>query len=383
MRKSFRILTSLGLLLILGFGSTLSALAQTPVPPSNAVVRITQVDNSKFPQVTVYVSVTDASGQPLAVDPSTIQLSENGQVMQTKSAASGGPVTKGPGQITTMLVIDISGSMATDNKLDSAKKAADAYVDQMRPGDQAGVEAFDTHVKVAQAITADHQALKNAIDALQPGSDTAMFDALMNAEQLLANVGGRKAIIVLTDGMDNRSKSNEDEVIKGIGPSGLTISTIGLGNPNATGSLQGIDEGVLKSLAQKAGGIYSYSPDPSQLATIYQQYGHALESEYALTYTSPSTLRDGINRNLTVSLTGSSVTASSQYNPGGVLPEVPRQSWMLFAGIFVALIVLLAIPLIVGRVAQGAGAGGGSKKGGRIKLGQTPGQAAKGRIRLK
>ncbi len=385
MRKTIRILTSLSLLLILAFGTTLSALAQTPTPPSNAVVRITQVDNSKFPQVTVYVSVTDANGQPLAVDPKTIQLSENGQVMQATSAASGGPVTKGPGKITTMLVIDISGSMATDNKLDSAKKAADAYVDQMRPGDQAGVEAFDTHVKMAQDITSDHQALKNAIDALQPGSDTAMFDALISAEQAMANVGGRKAIIVLTDGMDNRSKNNEDAVIKAIGPSGLTISTIGLGNPNAGGSLQGIDEAALKSLAQKAGGLYSYSPDPSQLASIYQQYGQALESEYALTYTSPSTLRDGINRNLTVSLTGSAVSASSQYNPGGVLPEVPHQSWMLFAGILVALLVLLAIPLVVGRFAQGFGGagGGGSKKSGRIKLGPQPGQAAKGRVRLK
>ncbi len=383
MRKAIRILITLGTLLTLLLGLTPVALAQTATP-GNPVVRITQVDNSKFPQVTVYVSVTDASGQPMAVDPSTIQLSENGQVMQAQSAASGGPAKKGPGQITSLLVIDVSGSMATDNKLDSAKKAADAYVDQMRPGDQAGVEAFDTHVTVAQAITADHQALKNAIDSLQPGSDTAMFDALINAEQLLANVGGRKAIIVLTDGMDNRSKNNEDAVIKGIGPSGLTISTIGLGNPNAGGSLQGIDEAALKSLAQKAGGIYSYSPDPSQLASIYQQYGQALESEYALTYTSPSTLRDGVNRNLTVSLTGGAVTAQSQYNPGGVLPEVPQQSWLLFVAILVGLLVLMAVPLLIGRFAQGfGGAGGGGGRKGRVKLGPEPGQSAKGRIRLK
>lgn len=382
MRKNIRIVATLSLLLILTLWSTLSVLAQTPTP-GNPVVRITQVDNSKFPQVTVYVSVTDASGQPVGVDPSTIQLSENGQVMQTKSAASGGPVTKGPGQITTLLVIDVSGSMATDNKLQSAKTAADAYVDQMRPGDQAGVEEFDTHFKVVQAITADHQTLKSAIDSLQSGSDTAMFDALTNGVQLLANVSGRKAIIVLTDGMDNRSKGNEDAVIKAIGPSGLTISTIGLGDRQATGSLAGIDEAALKSLAQKAGGVYSYEPDPSQLASLFQQYGQALQSEYALTYTSPSTLRDGVNRNLTVSLTGSAVTASSQYNPGGVLPEVPRQSWILFAGILVGLLVLMAIPLLVGRFAQGFGGSGGGSKKGRIKLGEAPGQAAKGRVRLK
>ena len=116
----------------------------------------------------------------------------------------------------------------------------------MRPGDQAGVVAFDTHVSVVQAITTDHQALTKAIDLLQSGSDTAMFDALMSAEQLLANVNGRKAIVLLTDGMDNRSKNNEDAVIKAIGPSGLTISTIGLGNPQDVKSLQGIDETEIK-----------------------------------------------------------------------------------------------------------------------------------------
>ncbi len=67
--------------------------------------------------------------------------------------------------------------------------------------------AFDTHVSTVQAITTDHQALIKAIDSLQSGTDTAMFYVLTSAEQLLANVSGRKAIFLLTDGMDNRSKA--------------------------------------------------------------------------------------------------------------------------------------------------------------------------------
>ena len=170
--------------------------AQTPTPAPQ--IRITQVDNSKFPQVTVYVSVTDANGQPVGVDPSAIQISENGQVMKTTASATSvnGQTTNGPGQLTTLLVIDVSGSMATANKLTQAKAAAEAYINQMRPGDQAGVVAFDTHVSIVQAITTDHQALTKAIDSLQPGTDTAMFDALINGEQLLANVSGRKAILL-------------------------------------------------------------------------------------------------------------------------------------------------------------------------------------------
>ncbi len=378
MRKIIRVILTLSLSLLLTLWVTPGVSAQTPT--ASPQIRITQVDNSKFPQVTVYVSVMDASGAPVGVDPSTIQISENGQAMKSISANGTGQA-KGPGQLTTLLVIDVSGSMATANKLVAAKSAAKAYVDQMRPGDQAGVVAFDTKVNVVQAITSDQQALTKAIDSLQPGSDTAMFDALVNAEQLLVNVSGRKAIVVLTDGMDNRSKVKENDVIKTIGPSGLTISTIGLGNPQDAGNLKGIDEASLKSLAQQAGGIYSFAPDPSTLASVYQQYGSALQSEYALTYTSASALRDGVNRSLTVSLNGSAATAASQYNPGGVLPEVASQSWPLFGGILLGLLVLLAIPMLVRFGMQSVG---GKRKNGRVKLGSQPVPTSpRGRVKMK
>ncbi len=389
MRKISRFILTLSLLFVLTLWSAPEAFAQTPTPASPQI-RITQVDTSKFPQVTVYVSVTDANGQPVGVDPSTIQISENGKVMQTAVAkGTGGQTnTKGLGQLTTMLVIDISGSMATANKLTLAKTAAKAYVDQMRPGDQAGIIAFDTHIEVNQPVTSDHQQLTQTIDSLQPGTDTAMFDALMQAEQDLSSVSGRKAILLLTDGMDNRSKNNADAVINAIGPSGLTISTIGLGNPQDSNSLQGIDEASLKSLAQRAGGIYTYEPDPSQLASLFQQYGTTLQNEYALTYTSPSTLRDGINRSLSVSLTsgGAAVAANSQYNPGGVLPEVPGQSWALFGGILIVLLVLLALPMLVG---LGLRSVGGGRKKSRIKFAGQPGSSSsspspqKGHIKIK
>ncbi|MFZ1040611.1 MAG: VWA domain-containing protein [Anaerolineales bacterium] len=381
MRKISRFILTFSLLLLLTLWFTPGVFAQTPTPAPQ--IRITQVDNSKFPQVTVYVSVTDANGQPVGVEPSAIQISENGQVMKTATSATNvnGQTTTGPGQLTTLLVIDISGSMATADKLTQAKAAAKAYVDQMRPGDQAGVVAFDTHVSIVQAITTDHQALTAAIDSLQSGTDTAMFDALLNSEQLLANVSGRKAILLLTDGMDNRSKTNEDAVIKAIGPSGLTISTIGLGNPQDVKSLQGIDETSLKSLAQQAGGIYTYEPNPSQLASIFQQYGTALQSEYALTYISPSTLRDGVNRNLSVSLTGSSAVVQSQYNPGGVLPEVAGQNWILFGGILLVLLILLAVPLLIGLGTRSMNRG--SKKG-RVRFaGQSSSTPQKGHVKLK
>jgi len=186
-------------------------------------VRITQVDNSKFPQITLYVSVTDANGEPLAVDPGQIQISEDGTVMQPGQVSGAGEI----GPLTTLLVMDISGSMNNGDKLSAAKAAAQAYVGQMRPGDEAGLLTFNTKVTYVQSITTDHAVLSQAINSLKAQDDTAMFDALVQADQILQDYAGRKAVIVLTDGIDNQSKKTLTQVIQTIGNSGLSSQPLG------------------------------------------------------------------------------------------------------------------------------------------------------------
>jgi VWFA-related protein len=348
--------------------------------PQQPQVHITQVDNSRFPNVTVYVSVTDAAGNPVGVDPSTIQIMENGQAMQAVDIRGGG-ATGGAGNpipVTTMLVIDISGSMEKNAKLDAAKQAAKTYISQMRPGDQAGLMAYDTQVYSVQAVTSDTAALTAAIDSLQPGSDTAMYNALIEAEKNLAPIEGRKAIIVLTDGLDNQSQSTLDDVVAGIGESGLTISAVGFGEAGVTGQT-GLDETALKTLAEKTGGIYSFATDVNALTAFYQQYGEALQSEYAITYVSPATLRDGVNRGLTVSLAtpAGQATGQGQYNPGGVLPEVTGRSWSLFGIVLAVLLLLLIVPFAINWVGGRMGGFKGFRsakksKDSRVRLPDTP-----------
>lgn len=362
---------SITLLLALSLWPFASAAAQGDAP----VIRITQVDNSKFPNVTLYVSVTNAAGEPIGIDPSTIQIAENGQPMQPTDIRGGG---EGGGEpVTTMLVIDISGSMDKNDKITAAKDAAKAYVSQMRPGDQAGVIAFDTLVHMVQPVTTDIEALKAAIDGLETGNDTAMYNAIQEGANALEGISGRKAVIVLSDGLDNQSNTSEEDIVNAVGPSGLTISAIGFGDTAAAGQA-GIDEAGLRSLTDRTGGQYAYASDAQALSVLYQQFGQALQSEYAITYVSPSTLRDGVNRNLSVSV-ANGATAEGQYNPGGVLPEVSGRSWMLFGAILVGLLVLIFVPTLLG----GAGrlVGGGRGKG-KIKLAKSTPSKAKGKIKL-
>lgn len=379
MQKLIRIILSLTLLPLLTLFSGSSVLAQSGGPQ----IRITQVDKSRFPQVTVYVSVVNENGEPVGIDPATIQIMENDQSMQPTEIRGGGGATQTV-PVTTMLVMDISGSMEKNGKLDAAKAAAKTYVSQMRPGDQAGLMTYDTQVYNVQPITTDTAALTTAIDALEPGSDTAMYNALVEAQKNLEPVTGRKSIIVLTDGLDNKSQSTADDIIAAIGESGLTISTIGFGDATSRGQV-GLDEAGLKLLAKKTGGLYAYAEDAESLGAIFQQYGDVLQSEYAITYLSPTTLRDGVNRGLTVALNGNPVATTTRYNPGGLLPEVTAQSWSMFAAILAGLLLLLVLPFLAnyGLDAYHTMRTKLPKKS-RVKFNeQAPASSAKGRIKMK
>jgi len=317
-------------------------------------IHVTQVDTSAFPRITVYVSVTDEAGEPVSVAPSQIRLSESGESITPSEIRA-----LGEGEsLATLLVIDVSGSMNKADKLVSAKEAAAAYVNQMRANDVAGLLSFNTAGQLVQPLTDDRAALIDAIKGLKAEGDTAMYDALYEGVGVLSARTGRNAIIVLTDGLDNRSQHTQNEVTSLIGPAGLSISSVGLGDPSQLGlNMAGLDVAGLRALAARAGGTYASAADRASLMSVYERYGRALHSEYALTYVTSQALRDGVNRSLSVALAGHGLTASAsaKYNPGGLVPEVAgATSWSLFFVLFGALIVLLLAPGLIGRGIQAA-----------------------------
>ena len=336
------------------------------------VLQITQVDTSEFPTIRVYISVRDANGEPLAINPDILVLKENGVAVDEKSIQG----TETVDELTSLLVMDVSGSMNFAGKLEAAKKAAKDYVEQLRSQDQAGIVTFNTKVNVVSDVTLNHSTLLKAIDKIQAKDDTAMYDALAKAVEMLNPLPGRKAIIVMTDGMDNASQNTPEEVLSGIGFSGLSISTIGLGiipegeaEPDV---YKGLDQETLTMLADKAGGRYGFVEDEQALADLYDQMRRALQSEIVITYTTPQTLRDGVSRSLTVELSGDtsgiSTSGQTKFNPGGLVPEVAKPaSWLVFVAVLGVLLVLLLIPFIMSLV-SGMGEKTRKKKKPRIKL---------------
>jgi len=311
-------------------------------------IRITQIDTSDFPKVTVHVMETDADGDPVCLDPARIRLMENGEIIPLDQIEGAGEIDP----LTVLLAMDISGSMLYAKKLESAKAAARVFVDQLRPTDRIGLLAFHTEIFYVQPITEDRELIFNAIDNLKADEDTVMYDALIEGINILSEIKGRKGIVAITDGLDTLSQAAPEDVLEGIGPTGLSISTIGLGDPDQDlGELSAIDEDTLKYLAENAGGVYAYANDQESLSGIYQSYAVAFKSEYQLTYTSPSTLRDGVNRALSVSIADAPPTITEideepiTYNPGGLVPEVSEPVPMItFGAIMVGLVVLLFVP---------------------------------------
>jgi VWFA-related protein len=200
----------------------------------------------------------------------------------------------GQSPLSTVLVLDRSGSMAEAQKMAGAKQAAQAFIAQMRPDDRTAVVAFSDQAELLQPFTNEQAALNKAIGPLRPDGSTALYDALQIGLHQLQEVPGRRALIVLTDGRDlisaadprPASRATLEQVLAQATAIGVPVTVIGLGAPGAVGS-DGIDEAVLGQIAHGTEGSYTHAPSSAELATIYRVLSAGLQREYALTYRSP------------------------------------------------------------------------------------------------
>lgn len=151
--------------------------------------------------VTVPVTVSDRNGRYIPdLRKEDFHVYENGVEREIAFFAS---VDK---PFTVVLLLDTSGSVTSS--LESIKRAAKVFVDQMRVGDRAAVITFARDWHVLTEPTDDRERLYEAIDSMTPEPWTRLYDTVDYVlSESFKNIEGRKAVILLTDGVDARSRN--------------------------------------------------------------------------------------------------------------------------------------------------------------------------------
>jgi VWFA-related protein len=256
----------------------LGSLFVGPAPLSAEEVRdmrITQFDLSGFPLVKAYVSILDRNGKAVrGLDRHDISIMENGSPVAIKEMRMGG--TSGKREpLSLSLVLDKSGSM-TGDKIARAKESVVRFISLMEPGDRASLFAFSDDVAEIESLTGNGEKLKKATLAIQPGGHTALYDAIVKGADSVKGFSGRRAVIVLSDGIANRGVMNIDQSIDFAVKGYVSVYVIGLGEDVRTARLERI--------AQETGGTYFFTPSPEGLAAIYETISRRIKNEYVITY---------------------------------------------------------------------------------------------------
>lgn len=123
------------------------------------------------------------------------------------------------------ILMDTSSSDA--DRVPEMKEAALSFVNQLRPQDRAMVVSFNDQVYVESELTADRTALARALRLLQTGTRTQLYEAIyLTAKERLQSVNGRKAILLLSDGLDTDSPATQDELLRYIEESGIFLYAV-------------------------------------------------------------------------------------------------------------------------------------------------------------
>ena len=199
----------------------------------------------------------------------------------------------------SVVLLDTSGSM--ESRLTLGRSAAIRFLDGLRPEDVAAVYKFDYKTEQVQDFSSGRDLAPMAFGIKAKGM-TTLYDAIVEAVNALTQrQEARKAIVVLSDGMDTYSKASARKALEaamGIGASIYTVdmSASGAGPGNAQSAM------VLKSFAEKSGGRFVATPGGLALRDAFASIANELGHQYTIAYRPLNPARDGRWRALEVKL---------------------------------------------------------------------------------
>ncbi len=195
-----------------------------------------------------------------------------------------------------VILIDTSGSMET--RLSLARAAAINFLDGIRMDDQVSIYNFDTKVSIVQEFSNSRDINTMAFE-LKANGYTALNDAIfLAAAELGKRNEKRRAIIVLSDGMDTKSAKSSDTALKAALASNAMIYTVDMTDIDTGGKERMQNQGILKNFAEKSGGKFINAAGGTALREGFKNVVAELGTQYTLGYAPLNNTKDGKWRNI-------------------------------------------------------------------------------------
>jgi Ca-activated chloride channel family protein len=208
--------------------------------------------------------------------------------------------------VSLAFTIDTSGSMRA--KLETVIKASVNLVKASKPGDEMAVIEFKDQPEVLEEFTSDLADVVDTLQGLVASRQTAMLDALYLSADYASKEGKnrRKAVILVTDGLDRDSYYKFAEVVDHLREADVQIYLVGFtGDLDKDSGLfrkseKGKAEALLTRLAEETGGLAFFPKELAEVHTIAQQISNELRTQYSIGYYPTNSKKDGTFRSIKV-----------------------------------------------------------------------------------
>jgi VWFA-related protein len=266
------------------------AAALRDIPPADLRVDV--------PLVLIPVHVTTPRGTSV-----TDLRSENFRLFEDNAEQKITHFASEDAAISIGLLFDASGSMR--NKMRKSLEAASAFFKTANADDEFFLIEFNERPKLAVPFTRDANEIYKRIVRTKPAGRTSLLDAIhMALSQMKDARNLRKAIVILSDGGDNRSRYTETEIKAAMRESDTKIYAMGIFDPEDAKRTpeEKNGPGLLAELAEESGGKHYPVQKLDELPEVCARIGRELRNQYLLGYSPTNADEDGKYRRVKVTL---------------------------------------------------------------------------------
>jgi Ca-activated chloride channel homolog len=262
-------------------------------------------ERARVDAVLVPVLVTDRGRFVRGLTRQDFEVFEDGVPQRIASMAS----EESP--LDLVMAIDVSGSM--ENALDDVKVAVKQFLTKLRPGDAATLVGFNDTLFIAAERETDPVLREAAVDLLASWGGTAIYDTTVRVLDMLGRAGGRRGVVIFSDGDDQNSMTTREAAMARVQSSDAMLYTIGFGAGVTRPALRS----SLEEYARFTGGRAFFPRQTRELDGVFDEIVTELANQYVLSYVSTNPGQDDAWRDISVRVRGGrfDVRARRGYRP--------------------------------------------------------------------